>query len=57
MNPLLMDAVVNARQDELRRSARHPRLARRPSLVRALHHDRADAGCDDAPAKAATKVV
>ena len=36
MHPLLMDAVVTARQDELRRSARHPRSGRRGSPTRAV---------------------
>jgi len=36
MNPLLMDAVVAARQAELRRSARRPRSGRPGSPVRAI---------------------
>lgn len=36
MNPLLMDAVVAARQDELRRSARHSGSGRRGSPTRAV---------------------
>ena len=37
MHPLLMDAVITARQDELRRAARHAGDAgRRTSRIRAL---------------------
>jgi hypothetical protein len=35
MHPLLIDAVVAARQDELRRSARHSGSGRRGSPTRA----------------------
>ena len=36
MHPLLMDAVVTARQEELRRAARQPRLGRRGSPTRSV---------------------
>jgi hypothetical protein len=36
MHPLLMDAVVTARQEELRRAARHPRFGRRGSPTRTI---------------------
>jgi hypothetical protein len=55
MNPLLMDAVVAARQDELRRSARHSGSGRRGSPTRAVPRTAATTGTPRSTAACASE--